>query len=120
MATIPNAALPRIARLIGGVDSVAPFTIITVGTGTGAEAVTDTALGTEVATVTVTPTYEASYKTVWTGTIGPFASAYSLSEIGIKSSDLVLLMRHLWSIVRGVSIGDSIQVTLKATAGRAT
>jgi hypothetical protein len=118
MATIPDSALPRIARLLGGVDSVAPFTIIMVGTGTTAESTSQTALVTQVAQITVTPTYEATNKTVWSGTIGPFDTAYSLTEVGIKSSDAVMLMRHLWSVVRGVSVGDSIQVTLKATAGR--
>jgi len=37
MATIFDVALARIARLVGGVDSVVPFTIICVGTGTTAE-----------------------------------------------------------------------------------
>jgi len=119
MATVYDTALPRIARLLGDVDSVPPYTIICVGTGTTEELTSQTALITEVATVTVTPTYEATAKTVWTGTIGPFEAAYSLSEVGIKASDGVGLMRHLWSVVRGVDIGDSIQLTLKATAGRA-
>jgi len=119
MATVYEIALARIARLLGGVDSVPPYTIICVGTGTTDEDDSQTALITEVATVTVTPTYEATAKTVWTGVIGPFEAAHSLSEVGIKASDGVGLMRHLWSVVRGVDIGDSIQLTLKATAGRA-
>lgn len=118
MATIYDTALARIARLLGGVDSVVPYTIICVGTGTTAEAFSQTGLITETETVTVVPTYEASNKTVWTGTIGPFTVARSLTEVGIKASDGVGLMRHLWTIVRGVSAGDRIQVTLKATTGR--
>jgi len=118
MATVYNVGLARISRLIGGVDSVPPFTIICVGTGTTAELTSQTGLITETETVSVTPTYEATNKTVWSGTIGPFAVARSLSEVGIKASDGVGLMRHLWSVVRGVDIGDSIQVTLKATSGR--
>lgn len=120
MATIFDIALARIARLLGGVDSVVPFTIICVGTGTTAESTSQTGLITETETITVTPTYEATNKTVWSGTIGPFTVARSLSEVGIKASDGTGLMRHLWSVVRGVSVGDSIQVTLKATAGRTT
>ena len=117
MATIYETALPRIARLLGGVDSVVPFTIIEVGTGTTAESTSQEGLITPTESVIVTPTYEASNKTVWSGTI-TFSTARSLTEVGIKASDGTGLMRHLWTAVRGVDVGDSIQLTLKATAGR--
>jgi hypothetical protein len=119
MATVSNSALPRVARLLGGVDSVAPFTVIAVGTGTGAEDADDTALGTQVDTVSVTPTYEATNKTVWSGTITMTAAA-SLTEVGVFSSDSVMLMRHLWSVARTVVSGDTIQLTFKCTSGAAT
>lgn len=120
MATVANSGLPRVSRLLGGVDSVGAFVEIRVGTGTGAEDADDTALGTEVGDVTVTPTYEATNKTVWSGTIGPFASNYSLAEVGVFAADNTMLMRHVWAVVRTVGSGDSVQLTLKCTVGAAT
>lgn len=113
MATIANTGLVRAAKLLGAVDSVGPFTKIAVGTGTGAEAATDTALGTEVAEGAAVATYEATNKCVWTATITGFASSYSLREVAVLAADETMLLRHLWTVARGVDPGDSVTVTVK-------
>ncbi|PWR74803.1 hypothetical protein ACKUB1_13895 [Methanospirillum stamsii] len=120
MAKIADTGLIRAAKLLGGVDSVTPFTKIAVGTGTDAESAAHTALITEVGEQSCTPTYEATNKCVWTATITGFASSYSLAEVAVLSADECLLLRHLWSVVRGVDPGDSVTVTVKVTTGEAT
>jgi len=119
LAKLANTGLVRAAKLLGGVDSFTPFSKLAVGTGTGAESATDTALGTEVAEAAATVTYEATNKCVWTATITGFASSYSLSEVAVLSADEVMLLRHLWSVARGVDTGDSVTVTVKVTTGEA-
>ena len=54
MAKLANTGLVRAAKLLGGVDSVGAFTKLKIGTGTGAESASDTALGNAVATATAT------------------------------------------------------------------
>ena len=115
MAKITSVGLVRAAKLLGGVDSVGPFTKIAVGTGTGAEAATDTALGTKVAEGAAVATYEATNKCVWTATITGFSSSYSLREVGVFADDDTMLLRHLWSVARWVDPGDSVTVTVKCT-----
>jgi len=115
LAKITSVGLVRAAKLLGGVDSVGPFTKIAVGTGTGAEAATDTALGTKVAEGAAVATYEATNKCVWTATITGFSSSYSLREVGVFADDDTMLLRHLWSVARGVDPGDSVTVTVKCT-----
>lgn len=120
MAKLANTGLVRAAKLLGAVDSVGPFTKIAVGTGTTAEDATHTALVTEVAEAAATATYEATNKCVWTATITGFASSYSLAEVAVLSADECMLLRHLWSVVRGVDPGDSVTITVKVTTGEAT
>ena len=115
MAKIANTGLVRAAKLLGGVDSVVPFSKIAVGTGTGAESATDTALGTEVAEAAATVTYEATNKCVWTATLTGFESSYSLREVAVLAADETMLLRHLWTVARGVDPGDSVTVTVKCT-----
>ncbi len=86
-----------------------------VGTGTTAESSAHTALVTEVDREAATVTYEAPYKTVWSASFS-FVASHSLREVGIFDAANNMLMRHLWSVVRGVDNGDTAQVTLKMTA----
>ena len=120
MATLASTGLVRAAKLLGGVDSVVPFSKLAVGTGTTAESAAHTALITKVAEAAATVTYEATNKCVWTATITGFASSYSLAEVAVLSADECMLLRHLWSVVRGVDPGDSVTITVKATTGEAT
>lgn len=115
MAKITSVGLVRAAKLLGGVDSVGAFTKLKIGTGTGAESASDTALGNAVATATATRTYEATNKCVWTATITGFSSSYSLREVGVFAADDTMLLRHLWAVARGVDPGDSVTVTVKCT-----
>jgi len=119
LAKLAKTGLVRAAKLLGGVDSVGPFTKIAVGTGTGAESANDTALGTKVADGAAVATYEATNKCVWTATITGFASSYSLREVGLFAADNTMLLRHLWSVARGVDPGDSITITIKCTTAEA-
>lgn len=120
MATLANTGLVRAAKLLGAVDSVGPFTKIAVGTGTTAESATHTALVTEVAEAAAVATYEATNKCVWIATITGFAASHSLREVAVLAADETMLLRHLWTVARGVDPGDSVTVTVKATIGEAT
>lgn len=126
MVTITNDGLVWAAKRAGGVDSVAPMTYLELGTGTGAESQTDTALktpitGSGLARAAATVSYEASYKTVltalWTSTS---VSTVAIREVGAfnSSSGGTMWFRHLWSSARNVDNGDSIQVTCKCTHAR--
>ena len=115
MAKITDTGLIRAAKLLGGVDSVTPFTKIAVGTGTAAEDATHTALVTEVAEAAATATYEATNKCVWTATITGFVASHSLREVAVLAADETMLLRHLWAVARGVDPGDSVTVTVKCT-----
>lgn len=115
MAKHASTGLVRAAKLLGGVDSVAPFSKIAVGIGTDEESDAHTGLITEVAEATATRTYEATNKCVWTATITGFTSSYSLAEVAVLSEDECMLLRHLWSVVRGVDPGDSVTITIKDT-----
>lgn len=115
MAKLANTGLVRAAKLLGAVDSVGPFTKLAVGTGTDAESAAHTALITEVAEAAATATYEATNKCVWTATITGFVASHSLREVAVLAADETMLLRHLWSVARGVDPGDSVTITVKCT-----
>ncbi len=125
MATIKNDGLLALAKRAGGVDSEAAFTQVALATGTTAEAQTGTTLEGEITTggaarVAATMSYEADYKTVWQA-LWNFTATHAIRKIGIfnASSAGRMLMEHLWATARNVDNGDSMEATLKMTAGRA-
>lgn len=127
MATLTNAGLVALAKLANGTDSVDPFTYIGIGSGSTAEATSQTALVTESDyTDTVTGTreaatcaYEADYKTKWTTTV-EFAGSEVVREVGIFSAVTsgTMLMRHVFAADKNMEDGDSLQLTIKMTAAR--
>lgn len=117
---LTTAGLLHLAKLIGNVDSVTHFTYCAIGTGTTAESVGLTQLTTEKYRVASTVTYEATNKTVWTTTF-TIDATWALREVGIfsASSSGTMLLRHLWSVDRGVDAGDTAIVTVKLTSAAA-
>jgi len=125
MATIKNDGLLALAKLAGGVDSEAAFTYAALGTGTTAESQTGTTLEDEIVTggaerKAATMSYEADYKTVWQ-VLWNFTATHAIYKIGIFNAAAAgrMLMEHLWASARNVDNGDSMEATLKMTAGRA-
>lgn len=125
MAILTNDGLIRKAYRMFG-DPSGNFQWVALGTGTGAEASGNTALGAELDTsgasrmVADTLAYEADYKAKWiaqwtfTGTIG-------ITECGIFDQLAVggtILMRHKFAATKNVINGDTLQLTLKETESR--
>lgn len=129
MATLTNAGLTALAKLANGTDSVAAFTKIGIGSGSTAEANDQTALVTEsdyADTVTgaresATCAYEADYKTKWTATV-EFDGTEVVREVGIfnAATSGTMLMRHVFTADKNMESGDSLQLTIKMTAARAS
>lgn len=126
MAILTNRGLERRAYRMFG-DTSGNFQYVALGTGTGAEASGNTALGAELDTsgasrmIADTLAYEADYKAKWivtwtfTGTIG-------INEMAIfddSSNNDCMLMRHKFAAVKNVELNDTLQLTIKETEGRA-
>lgn len=114
---IPDAGLVVMGKLLGGVDSVAPFTYIAVGSGSTANATSTTALATEItdtgfARVQVTPTMTGDVCT-WATTFTATGVA-TVREIGLMnaSSDGTLGLRGVLSENKVFALDDTYEVTI--------
>jgi len=126
MATLVDTGLEYIAKLINGV-SVAPFTYIGLGSGTTAEATTDTVLVTELtanglARAAATCGYEAPGKATWSKEFTATADSQTINEVGIfnDASAGNMLMRHKYSSTKTLDTSESLTVSIVFTEGRAT
>lgn len=114
---IPDAGLVVMGKLLGGVDDVAPFTYIAVGSGSTANATSTTALATEItdtgfARVQVTPTMTGdvcSWATTFTAT-----GVATVREIGLlnASSDGTLGLRGVLTENKVFALDDTYEVTI--------
>ena len=119
---ITNASLAAISGLIGATGAQVAFTYLAVGSGSGAESASSTALGTEItnhslgraaATVSRTTTSQTndtlSLVYTWTASGG---SSDTINEIGIFNDPTagVMLGRKLTG-AKTVNSGESLQAT---------
>jgi len=127
MATLVDTGLEYIAKLINGV-SVAPFKYIALGSGTTAEATTQTALVTELTLnglgrAAATCGYEATGKATWSKEFTATADSQTINEVGIfdaaAASTGNMLMRHKYSSAKALDNTESLTVSIVFTEGRA-
>ena len=124
MATLTNAGLEGIAKLLNGV-STAPFKYIAVGSGTTPEATTDTALVTELTAngltrVEATCGYEATGKATWSKEFVSTADGMQINEVGIFDDDTAgnMLMRHKYSSTKALDNTESLTISIVYTQER--
>lgn len=117
MATLTNAGKVGIAKRINGVTQNA-FTFIAIGSGSTAEAATQTALVTEVTTnggarAAGTATYVANYIARLTKLFS-FTGNVTLREVGIfdASSGGNMLMRHVYAADKTYINGESVEIII--------
>ena len=120
---IPDAGLVVMGKLLGGVDSVAPFTYIAVGSGSTANATSTTGLATEItdsgfARVQVTPTVTGdvcSWVTTFTAT-----AAATVREIGLfnASSGPTIGIRGVLAENKVFAENDTYEVTIEIDNAR--
>lgn len=120
---IPDAGLVVMGKLLGGVDSVAPFTYIAVGSGSTANATSTTGLATEItdsgfARVQVTPTVTGdvcSWATTFTAT-----AAATVREIGLfnASSGPTIGIRGVLAENKVFAENDTYEVTIEIDNAR--
>jgi len=120
---IPDAGLTVMAKQLGGVDSVAPFTYIAVGSGSTANATSTTSLATEIADsgfarVQVTPTVTGQ-TTSWATTFTATATA-TVREIGLfnASSEGTLGLRGVLPDNKVFAVDDTYEVTIEIDNAR--
>ncbi len=127
MATLVDKGLEFIAKLINGV-STDPFKYIALGSGAGAEATDQTALGTELtanglARAEATCGYEATGKATWTHEFTSTADGQLVAEVGIfdaaSSGTGNMLMRHKYSSTKALDTDESLTISIVFTEGRA-
>lgn len=125
MVTITNDGLEYQARYVNQ-SSVGSWTVLAIGSGSTAEAVTDTALATEItanggARATATCTYEASYKSVWYH-LWTFTGNVTVREAAVTNSTTVsgskILMRHVWAADKTFATDETFALTAKLTQTR--
>ncbi len=114
---IPDAGLTVMAKQLGGVDSVAAFTYIAVGSGSTANATSTTSLATELtdsgfARVQVTPT-TTGQTTSWATTFTATAAA-TVREIGLfnASSGPTIGIRGVLAENKVFAENDTYEVTI--------
>lgn len=120
---IPDAGLTVMAKQLGGVDSVAAFTYIAVGSGSTANATSTTTLATEItdsgfARVQVTPT-TTGQTTSWATTFTATATA-TVREIGLfnASSGPTLGLRGVLPENKVFADTDTYEVTIEIDNAR--
>ena len=124
MATLTNAGLEGIAKLLNGV-STAPFKYIALGSGTTTEATTDTALVTEIAAnglarAEATCGYESLGKATWTHEFTATADGMQINEVAIFDAAAAgnMLMRHKYSSTTALDNTESLTVSIVYTQER--
>lgn len=114
-----NVGKAALAGLLNGVGSVPTFTYVAIGTGTTAEAATDTALEAEISSgggsraagtctlVTTTVTND----TAQVSKLFTFSSSFSVSETAVfnASSGVTMINRKTFTAIPVVS-GDQLQI----------
>lgn len=120
MATLTNAGKAHIAKLLNGVDSPAAFTYMAIGSGSTAEAATQTALVAEITTnggarAAATCSYVANYTARWTKLFN-FTGNVTLREVGIFSapSNGTMLLRHVYPADKTYVNGESVEIIVDA------
>jgi len=126
---ILNTGLAGPMDLTFGVNSIAVFDYMCVGTGTTAVGATDTSLATEITDsglerVQVTPTLETTTTTDDTGQVAntfSVTASKTVGEIGVcnASSSGTFLIRSVLSPTKSLSNGDSYTLTIKYVQARA-
>jgi len=124
MATLTNAGLEGIAKLINGV-STAPFKYIAVGSGVTPEAIDQTALATEIAAnglarAEATCGYESLGKATWTHEFTATADGMQINEVGIFDAAAAgnMLMRHKYSSTKALDNTESLTISIVYTQER--
>jgi len=124
MATLVNAGLEYIAKLINGV-SVAPFKYVAVGSGVTAEAIDQTALAAEIAAsglarAEATCGYEAIGKATWSNEFTATADGMQINEVAIFDAATAgnMLMRHKYSSTKALDSTESLTISIVYTQER--
>ena len=112
---IVNVGKSQVVKLIGGLSGSNPFSYIAIGTGTTAEAVTDTALESETNRVQATlsqVTTNVNNDTLQLVSSFSFSADASITEYGIlDASSNGNLLSHKTDSAVNVHNGDTLQVT---------
>lgn len=125
MATITDDGLEYQARYVNQSTS-GSWTVLAIGSGSTAEATTDTALATEItanggARAAATCTYEATAKSVWYH-LWTFTGNVTVREAAVTNSVTVagskILMRHVWAADKSFVNGETFALTAKLTQSR--
>lgn len=113
-----NVGLVDLAKIVNGVDSVAPFTYMAVGSDNTAENATQTDLIAEITTCGVgraaaTCTYEANYKSKWVHTFQASGCSVTIWEVAVfnASSNGTPLFRHVFDVAQNISNGGALEIT---------
>lgn len=120
MAIIPDSGLVADAKILGGLES--PYGFIAVGSGTGAEEYSNTALTTEITDgglgrVAVTPTYAATAKMVWHTTFTATATR-TITEMGLFNTQNSMGARILLATARNLEVTDTFEATIQKVVTR--
>lgn len=120
MSTLMNAGKAEIAKLLNGTDTPTAFTYMAIGSGSTAEAATQTTLVTEITTnggarAAATCSYVANYTARWTH-LFEFTGNVTLREVGIfnHSSAGDMLLRHLYPADKTYVNGESVEIIVDA------
>ena len=120
MSTLMNAGKSEIAKLLNGTDTPTAFTYMAIGSGSTAEAATQTTLVTEITTnggarAAATCSYVANYTARWTKLFN-FTGNVTLREVGIfnASSSGDMLLRHVYPADKTYVNGESVEIIVDA------
>ena len=120
MSTLMNAGKAEIAKLLNGTDTPTAFTYMAIGSGSTAEAATQTTLVTEITTnggqrAAATCSSVANYTARWTK-LFKFTGNVTLREVGIfnGSSSGDMLLRHVYPADKTYVNGESVEIIVDA------
>ena len=125
MVYVPNDGLEYNARYIGQ-QTAGYFSWIALDDGTTVEAAGTTALTSEITTdggerKVAVPTYEASYKAVWTTTFTFTGASFTIEGVGLFNQLAVggkVFMVHKLAAIKNVDSGETMEVIMKSAYGR--
>jgi len=120
MSTLMNVGKAAIAKRLNGVDSIDPFLYIAIGSGSTAEAATQTALVAEITTnggarALATVSYVANYIARWTH-IFEFTGNVILREVAVFNaiSGGIMLLRHVYAADKEYIDDESVELIIDA------
>lgn len=120
MSTLMNVGKAAIAKRLNGVDSIDPFLYIAIGSGSTAEAATQTALVAEItanggARALATVSYVANYIARWTH-IFEFTGNVILREVAVFNaiSGGIMLLRHVYAADKEYIDDESVELIIDA------